>query len=222
MTYNETDHPFTEYPAKLTKHLVERFIFPKGSTILEVGCGRGEFLKGFMDCGLVGHGIDLSPIASGYFPEVQLKIVDLETNKIPYDDGYFDIVYSKSVIEHFYYPESLVSEMFRVLRPGGTLLALTPDWDINYRMFYCDYTHRTPFTTESLRDLLLVQQFSDVSVKKFRQLPAVWKYPVALLPLTELTRWFTPRLLKPHSKWIRFSKEIMLLASATKPVMGVK
>ncbi len=170
----------------------------------------------------MGHGIDLSPIASGYFPEVQLKIVDLETNKIPYDDGYFDIVYSKSVIEHFYYPESLVSEMFRVLRPGGTLLALTPDWDINYRMFYCDYTHRTPFTTESLRDLLLVQQFSDVSVKKFRQLPAVWKYPVALLPLTELTRWFTPRLLKPHSKWIRFSKEIMLLASATKPVMGVK
>lgn len=218
--YNETDRPLTSYPAKLASHLIERYELSEGSRLLEVGCGRGEVLKGFIDAGLIGHGVDMSPATSHYYPEVELKVTNLEQNQIPYDDGIFDVVYSKSLIEHFYHPERVVDEMFRVLRPGGVLLALTPDWDVNYRMFYCDYTHRTPFTAESLRDLLLIHRFTDVSVERFRQLPVVWKYPKVFLPLTELTRWTSPRVLKPHSKWIRFSKEIMLLASAVKPLMS--
>ena len=122
----------------------------------------------------------MSPAAVDYCPEAEIKIADLEHDGIPYPDGYFDVIYSKSVVEHFYYPESVVSEIFRVLRPGGVSLTLTPDWDVNYRMFYCDYTHRTPFTVESLRDLLLIHRFTDVSVERFRQLPMVWKHPAVL------------------------------------------
>jgi hypothetical protein len=40
-----------------------------------------------------------------------------------------------------------------------------------------------------------------------------------MIPLAELTRVFAPEFLKKHSKWVRFSKEIMLLASARKPLM---
>ena len=215
--YNERDRPFTAYPGELTRYLTDRYSLPEGSRLLEIGCGRGEFLNGFIDCGLVGYGVDRSPAAVDYCPDADIRIADLEHDGIPYDDESFDVIYSKSVVEHFYYPEFLVSEMFRVLRPGGVSLTLTPDWDVNYRMFYCDYTHRTPFTVESLRDLFLISRFTDVSVERFRQLPVVWKHPVALLPLTEITRWAVPRALKRYSKWIRFSKEIMILASATKP-----
>ena len=215
--YNERDRPFTTYPGKLTRYLTDRYQLSQGLRILEIGCGRGEFLKGFIDCGLVGYGVDRSPIAADYYPEAEVSIADIEGDGIPYDDGYFDVVYSKSVVEHFYYPESVVTEIFRVLRPGGISLTLTPDWHVNYRMFYCDYTHRTPFTIESLRDLLLISGFTDVSVERFRQLPVVWKHPVIFIPLNELTRWLAPRAVKRHSKWVRFSKEIMLLASATKP-----
>jgi SAM-dependent methyltransferase len=215
--YNERDRPFTSYPGKLARYLTDRYALSDGSRILEIGCGRGEFLNGFIDCGLVGHGVDLSSVAIDYCPDAEVKIADLERDGIPYSDRYFDVVYSKSVVEHFYYPESVVSEMFRVLRPGGMSLILTPDWHVNYRMFYCDYTHRTPFTVESLRDLLLIQGFTDVSVERFRQLPVVWKHPRVMLPLTEITRWAAPRAMKRHSKWVRFSKEVMLLASAKKP-----
>ena len=217
MTYNEHDRPYTSYPGKLARHLTDRYGLTRGSRLLEIGCGRGEFLKGFIDCSLVGHGVDLSSAAADYCPEAEIRIADLGSDGIPYADGYFDVIYSKSVIEHFYYPEFLMSEMFRVLRPGGLLLTLTPDWYINYRMFYCDYTHRTPFTVESLRDLLLIHRFTGVSVERFRQLPAVWRHPWVLLPLTEFTRWVVPSAMKRHSKWVRFSKEIMLLASATRP-----
>ena len=217
VTYNERDRPFTSYPGKLAQYLTDRYGIPQGARILELGSGRGEFLKGFIDCGLIGHGVDRSPATADHCPEAEFKIADLERDGIPYSDGYFDVVYSKSVVEHFYYPESVVGEMFRVLRPGGTSLTLTPDWHTNYRMFYCDYTHRTPFTLESLRDLLLIHQFSDVSVDRFRQLPLLWRYPKALLPLAELTRWAAPQAMKRHNKWVKFSKEIMLLGSATRP-----
>jgi len=53
---------------------------------------------------------------------------------------------------------------------------------------------------------------------QFRQLQMLWKYSAVLLPLTEVTWWVDPRMLKRYSKWVRFSKEIVLLAVAKKPV----
>jgi hypothetical protein len=40
-----------------------------------------------------------------------------------------------------------------------------------------------------------------------------------LLPVAELARIATPSFLRRHSKFVRFSKEIMLLSSATKPLI---
>ena len=56
----------------------------------------------------------------------------------------FDVIYSKSVIEHFYYPEKILKEAYRVLKPGGIIITLTPDWEFIYKSFYEDFTHRTP------------------------------------------------------------------------------
>ena len=97
--YNEQDRPFTSYPGKLAQYLTKRYELTKGSKILEVGCGRGEFLKGFIDCGLVGYGVDLSSATTRLYPEAEIEIADLEHDGIPYDDELFDVVYSKSVVE---------------------------------------------------------------------------------------------------------------------------
>ena len=58
----------------------------------------------------------------------------------------FDVIFSKSLVEHFYYPEKIYQEMHRVLKNGGIIITMTPDWEINYKTFYEDYTHRTPFS----------------------------------------------------------------------------
>ena len=74
----------------------------------------------------------------------------------------------------------------------------------------------------SLKDIKLINGFIEVKVEFFRQLPIIWKFK-NLIWLAELTRICLPSFLysidstNPVNKWIRFSKEVMLLSSARKP-----
>ncbi|VEN74501.1 conserved hypothetical protein [Candidatus Desulfarcum epimagneticum] len=215
VTYNEKDKPFTQYPDQLTRYLFSRYDLKKGNKILDVGCGRGEFLKGFIDCGLDGYGLDQSIVSKSVCPDTEVLQVDLANEPFPYEDDFFDIVFSKSVLEHFYYPEKIVHEMYRILKPGGIVITMVPDWESIYKMFYDDYTHRTPFTIISLKEIFYIHNFGNIKVEKFRQLPFLWSLPF-LNSLCSLIALISPRSLKPYSKLIKFSKEIMLLSTAVK------
>ena len=222
VVYNEADRPLTDYPEQLASYLFNRYRLKRGDNFLDIGCGRGEFLKGFISCGVKGHAVDQSTAARRYCPEAELKNSDIENDGIPYPDSYFDVVYSKSVIEHFHFPERLMKEMYRVLKPGGLAITLCPAWEYNYRIYFEDYSHRTPFMYESLRDIQMIHGFEDVQVEFFRQLPSTWQGMAALAaPLSNMTRLLVPSLFKKHSKWVRFSKEIMLLSSSRKPIESV-
>lgn len=216
--YNETDRPFTDYPQKLASYLFERFSLQKDDKLLDIGCGRAEFLKGFINLGVKGYAVDQSVLAEKYCPEAELRISDIENEGIPYPDDFFDVVYSKSVIEHFHYPERLFKEMFRILKPGGLAITLCPAWEYNYRIYFEDFSHRTPFMFESLRDIQIIHGFENVQVEFFRQLPSTWygaKHIATMLAI--ITRLLVPAAMKKRSKWVRFSKEIMLLSSSRKP-----
>ena len=223
VVYNEVDRPLTEYPQKLASYLFNRYSLKRGVNFLDIGCGRGEFLKGFISCGVKGYAVDQSSSARKYCPEAELRNSDIENHGIPYPNNFFDVVYSKSVIEHFHYPERLIKEMYRVLKPGGMAITLCPAWEYNYRIYFEDYSHRTPFMLESLRDIQIIHGFEDVQVEFFRQLPSTWHGMAAIaVPLAEITRLLVPLPLKKRSKWVRFSKEIMLLASSRKPIQPVE
>ena len=217
VVYNEVDRPLTTYPEQMTRHLFERFSLKKNDKILDVGCGRGEFLNGFISCEMKGYGVDRSMVAKRYVKSAEIRTADLEKEKIPYEDNFFDVVYSKSVIEHFYYPENLVSEIYRVLKPGGVVITMCPDWEYNVKNYFEDFTHRTPFTLVSLRDIQIMHGLEEVMCERFIQLPIVWKYPFIKF-FSTLVRWLAPTSLKSSSKFIRFSKEIMLLSYSKKPI----
>jgi SAM-dependent methyltransferase len=215
--YGETSHPFNGYPDLLASYIVSRFSIKSSHKLLEVGCGRGDFLRGFIRCGIQCFGVDQSDMAKNICPEAEIKLANLEEN-IPFEDNSFDVVYSKSVIEHFYHPDRLFREMRRVLKPGGRIISITPDWKSHYKIFYDDYTHRVPFTATSLNDIMLITSFENVQVERWRQLPMLWKFP-SLNLFSILVAWLFPSILKNNSKFIRFSKEVMLLGVGSKPLV---
>jgi len=220
IVYSPKNKPFTNYPKKLIKELSERYNLKPGKSILELGCGRGEFLNEFTKIGLNGHGIDISDYAKKTCKDSVIKVIDIVKERIPYPDNHFDIVFSKSFIEHFYYPDEVFKETYRVLKPSGIFINLTPEWQYVYKSFYEDFTHRTPFTKKSLEDIHSITGFRNVKVISFKQLPILWNSNIVIKNFfkffSEATRLLVPDYFRLKLKWIRFSKEIMLLSSGTK------
>jgi ubiquinone/menaquinone biosynthesis C-methylase UbiE len=220
VVYSANKKPFSSYPEKLINHLTKKYNLKKNSKILELGCGRGEFLNEFTKLGMSGYGIDLSNYADNFCKNAEIKVVDITKEDVPYPDNSFDVVFSKSFIEHFYYPEEIFKEAYRVLKPSGILINLTPEWNYIYKSFYDDYTHRTPFTKKSLEDIYLVCGFKNVKVKSFKQLPILWSnnhfIKIIFSIFSEITRILIPDYFRTKNKWFRFSKELMLLSYGIK------
>jgi ubiquinone/menaquinone biosynthesis C-methylase UbiE len=215
--YDLTRRPVTEYPTKLAIHLSKLHIMPIGSKLLEVGVGRPDVLLGFRNAGMQVSGCDISKVSEKACRDngIPFKIVDLDGGKLPYKSNSFDVVYSKSVIEHMLDPLSFVSESFRVLKPGGLLLVLTPDWEANYRTFFDDFTHVRPMSRRSMNLLLSMLGASEVSAYRFRQLPSTWENPLIRVFCSLIAPFIPPNTRKPFFRW---SRELMLVGVARKKI----
>lgn len=157
--------------------------------------------------------MDISPEAVAFKNGLDVKLCDVENEKLPFDDNTFDVIYSKSFIEHLYYPGKYLEEAYRVLKPNGILLTLVPDWESNYKIYFDDFTHHTPFTQMALTDAYKMYGFKEVRVFKFRQLPIVWKYPI-INYLCALISPFIP--VRTQNKFFRWSRELMLVGIGKK------
>lgn len=145
----------------------------------------------------------------------QAKIVDLNNEKLPFPDEFFDVFFSKSVIEHISDTEHYMNEMKRVLKKGGLLILLVPDLETQYFIFYQDPTHIHPYTRVSVYKLLKMMEFERVESEKFIQLSCVWNSKF-MKGLSYSLRLFGPVKKIYKNKFIRFSRELMILGSGRK------
>lgn len=94
--------------------------------ILDFGCGNGDIVKLYRDNGFQGYGCDLD------FKEGQgvnllqknniIRLINKDRYKIPFEDSYFDFVFSHQGFEHVKNYSIALSEIKRVLKPGGISL----------------------------------------------------------------------------------------------------
>jgi len=96
---------------------------PKGD-VLDAGCGIGILGRLFPDMGLVGldASVDLlRRVATGY-----RLLVEASAESLPFPDRSFDVVVALNMLHHVIDPAQAVREFARVLRPGGSLVAVDP------------------------------------------------------------------------------------------------
>ena len=98
-----------------------------GDRVLDAGCGTGKFFA--MEfarrtgCQLVG--IDLREnIGANLGIDFGVRA---ELNHLPFSDASFDVVNCRLVIEHVDFPNAVLKEFYRVLKPGGRLAIFTPN-----------------------------------------------------------------------------------------------
>jgi SAM-dependent methyltransferase len=211
--YSEKNRPFTSYPEKLVNYLVDEYQLKAGMKLYEPGVGRGEFLIIFKDAGLKVFGSDIEKDAKEFNADIDVEIVNLDTDKSYHKDCSFDVIYSKSFLEHLNNPSFFLKEAHRLLKPGGKLITLTPDWDSQYKNFFDDYTHIRPFTLKSLEEIQISSGFKNLSVRKFKQLPSSWDNN-----MLDRTYDLISLFVKHRSKdnFFRWTKEKMLLSISEK------
>jgi len=209
------------YPLSLCEYIIDKYFPPniKKPKLLDVGCGYlGRHTASFRVLGLESFGVDKNCF---YVENPYYKYCDLEKDKIPFKDNYFDFVFSKSVIEHIYNTENFMKEIYRVLKPYGRVVILTPDYESRYKDFFEHWQHVKPFTLKSLWSCMEEFGLKNVKVEKFYQLPFTWKYPflkfipklISLLP--DSFKWKDKKQTK-HRTLIRFSKEKLLIGYGEK------
>jgi SAM-dependent methyltransferase len=122
--------------------------------LLDVGCGGawlGDHFERYT-------GVDVSADAVEAARARGHEALQIEPDgPLPFDDGSFDAVVMKDVLEHVGDAAALVREVRRVLSAGGRVFASSPDAQ---RWVWDDYTHRRPFTRKSYRLLFEDQGFT--------------------------------------------------------------
>lgn len=97
--------------------------FGTGKDVLEVGCGTGLVLQRIARFARCARGVDLSPRMLDYARERQLDVQLGSATDLPFEDETFDVACSFKVLAHIEQIELALSEMARVVRPGGYVLA---------------------------------------------------------------------------------------------------
>jgi ubiquinone/menaquinone biosynthesis C-methylase UbiE len=101
-----------------------------GDHVLDLGCGAGEFSEALLADGAVPIAVD---VAAEALRRARERVPGLDARRwrsgepLPVEDASVDVVWAGEVIEHVVDVAPWLSEVRRVLRPGGTLLLTTPD-----------------------------------------------------------------------------------------------
>lgn len=173
--------------AKVVGYLLPRLNRSGARSVLDVGCGVGEMVRTLLAEGYEAYGVDLPGLHRHWrrlgLPEDRMFIVDPGDLRLPFEDGGVDFICTFGVIEHVGTTDGnadrapdydarrrhWLRELFRALRPGGTMLVGGPN-----RQFPVDVAHGLDSRASALERWLT--QRARVSVHKTWGANFLWAY----------------------------------------------
>jgi len=153
------------------RRLVKRIkaVKPTGR-ILDMGCGRGDFLRVAKDNGYEVYGSDLST-AQGPHDDIEIFQGFLKDANLPSES--FDIIVTRNTLEHIFNPNEDLQEINRLLKPNGLLYVKVPHvkyeegWRcrafFGFKSLFTPPVHLNHFSTHTLRTILSRNGFEFVS-----------------------------------------------------------
>ncbi len=159
--------------ARLYLSEIERYYGSETGRLLEVGCGEGDFLVLAEAEGWQVTGVEYSQDAVTKSQQRPIKgeVWCGELQQAGLAAGQFDLCVVSDVIEHVRSPLDFLSEIHRVLKPGGTLFIATPSidsWSARFlRQKWMEFKaeHLTYFDRQTLQTALFKSGFRDVIVQ---------------------------------------------------------
>lgn len=147
--------------------------FKDCKNVLDIGCGRGEFLELMHENGIIAHGIDVDDSMVEYCTHkgMDVKKIDAITYLESLEDETLDGIFIDQVVEHLE-PKYLVKMLilcYQKIKPGYHIFVETvnPISLTSFANFYIDLTHKKPVHPETLRFLIQTPGFKEVVIKFF-------------------------------------------------------
>ena len=144
----------------------------KNGSVLDLGCGKGEFVYSCSKNGLIAEGIEPSEKAVLEAKKNYRISISQDTSLKQYDNQIFDCVTMWHVLEHVYEPEKTIINIKRILSKNGFLVIAVPNnksWDAEYyKEFWAAWdvpVHLWHFSKASIVKLLEKQKFKLVSTR---------------------------------------------------------
>ena len=147
-------------------------IFEGTRDVLDVGCGRGEFLKLLREHGVSARGIDINAAMVEVCRQQALDVT--EADALSYlraqPDGSLGGLFAAQVVEHLEprYLSGFLDAAFDKLRPGAPIVLETINpacWFAFFESYIRDITHVRPLHPDTLKYLLVASGFQRVDIR---------------------------------------------------------
>ncbi len=134
----------------------------RGRRVLDLGCRSGALTRHFLDGNeVVGLDVDAAALEKAAALGIEPVLANVE-EPLPFEDGSFDAVVAGELLEHLRFPDALVAEIRRVLRPRGVFVGSVPNaFRVQSRLRFLlgrppedDPTHLRMFSPGALQALL--------------------------------------------------------------------
>jgi len=154
---------------KVVVAYLTRYI-PAGSCVLDLGGGYCSFINNIK--AEEKHVIDTFDEVDQYAAQ-DVRVYKQSITKMDnLESSYYDIIFASNIFEHLTREEldGVILQIKRILKKGGRLIILQPNFRYAYKVYFDDYTHKQIFTAASLSDYLETYGFT-IKVRKDRFIP---------------------------------------------------
>lgn len=177
IAYYASDYDRTNYFSPITEkrynELLDKFEKYKSTNrILDIGAGCGFFLQTARKRGWEVYGTEIDPSATDNCIDTSINMSYGDINTIDFPENYFDVVIHIEVIEHINNPNEYVSEIHKILRPGGITYLTTPNFNAIHRYRLKEKydvisypNHLCYYTSKTLKDLFNSHKLKPIRLK---------------------------------------------------------